>query len=378
VAIRFRKPATFLSGAVLFLFLPAVCAAAERARLLYTYDEIETSLVINDFKFLTPQHGVAIGFVFDRKSKVKPKTLITDDGGLHWKLNPAKDVGVCVFFLNESQGWMATPKDIWETKDGGNNWKKISGIDDVQRLFFLDAQRGWAAADKKKVYETADGGKTWTPLAAAEKPASNPDLTTYNWIDFGTPKMGIIAGWNHPPEKSLSGLPEWMNPDRPRFEREKPRVTIFLQTRNGGQTWDSTTGSLFGHVARVRLSPAGFGLGLIEFTDAFEWPSEVFRIDWTTGKSERVFREKNRLITDLALPPTGPAYLAGIEKLDRLSDSPIPGKLKIYKSDNLAGWSEMDVDYRATAHRAMLSALDDRNIWVATDTGMILKLPESR
>ena len=92
----------------------------------------------------------------------------------------------------------------------------------------------------------------------------------------------------------------------------------------------------------------------------------------------RVFRERNRLITDLALPPTGPAYLAGIEKLDRLSDSPIPGKLKIYKSDDLDVWSEMDVDYRATAHRAMLSALDDRNIWVATDTGMILKLPENR
>ena len=124
----------------------------------------------------------------------------------------------------------------------------------------------------------------------------------------------------------------------------------------------------------VRLSPAGFGLGLIEFSEAFEWPSEVFRIDWTTGKSERVFREKNRLITDAALPPTGPAYLAGIEKMDKLSDSPVPGKLKVVKSDDWSNWQEMEVDYRATAHRALLSAVDDRNIWVATDTGMILKL----
>jgi hypothetical protein len=100
----------------------------------------------------------------------------------------------------------------------------------------------------------------------------------------------------------------------------------------------------------------------------------VFRIDWTTGKSQRVFREKGRLITDAALPPTGPAYLAGVEKMDKLSDSPVPGKLKVVKSDDWSNWQEMNVDYRATAHRALLSAVDDRNIWVATDTGMILKL----
>jgi hypothetical protein len=44
------------------------------------------------------------------------------------------------------------------------------------------------------------------------------------------------------------------------------------------------------------------------------------------------------------------------------------------KSADWSNWQEMEVDYRATAHRAMLSAVDDRNIWVATDTGMILKL----
>jgi len=31
------------------------------------------------------------------------------------------------------------------------------------------------------------------------------------------------------------------------------------------------------------------------------------------------------------------------------------------------------VDYRATAHRVMISAIDDKNIWIATDTGMVLK-----
>ena len=105
----------------------------------------------------------------------------------------------------------------------------------------------------------------------------------------------------------------------------KSRRSPFFSSRarDGGKTWDATTGSLFGHVTRVRLSLNGFGLGLIEFSNAFEWPSEVFRIDWTTGNSERVYREKNRLITDVVLPPTGPSYLVGIEKLDRLTDSPV-------------------------------------------------------
>ena len=173
-------------------------------------------------------------------------------------------------------------------------------------------------------------------------------------------------------------MPEWMSPTSSRFQRETPRVSIFLQTRDGGKDWDATTGSLFGHVSCVRLSLAGFGLGVIEFSDAFEWPSEVFRIDWTTGKSERIYREKNRLITDVAIPPTGPAYLAGIEKLDKLTDSPVPGKLKVLRSDDLANWQEMDVDYRTTAHQAMISAVDDRNIWIATDTGIILKLAASK
>jgi hypothetical protein len=34
----------------------------------------------------------------------------------------------------------------------------------------------------------------------------------------------------------------------------------------------------------------------------------------------------------------------------------------------------MDVDYRAVARRARLAASDPGNVWVATDTGMILKL----
>ena len=49
-----------------------------------------------------------------------------------------------------------------------------------------------------------------------------------------------------------------------------------------------------------------------------------------------------------------------MEALGRLQHTPIPRKLKI----------------RATAVRAMLRAAGDGSLWVATDTGMILKLVE--
>lgn len=352
--------------------------ARERWRRIYFYDELESSLVINDFKFTSAHHGVAAGFLVDKKGKIKPTALTSDDGGVHWTFAPLKEVPLSLFFLDEKRGWIVADKAIWQSEDGGRTWRKLGNLDDAVRVYFLDAQHGFAIGEQKSVRETADGGKEWTDVSAAAQPESNPERTVYNWIDFAGSRTGIITGWNQPAGRGASGLPEWMSPSSTRFRRETPRVSIFLQTRDGGRTWDATTGSLFGHVTSVRLSPAGFGLGLIEFANAFEWPSEVFRIDATTGNSERVYREKNRLITDVALPPTGPAYLASIEKLDRLSDSPVPGKLKVLRSEDLATWQEMEVDYRATAHRAMLSAVDDREIWVATDTGMILKLAASK
>jgi hypothetical protein len=374
-------PARFLFSVAVVAVVTAAAAgpseSVERWRRLYFYDEMKSSLVISDFKFTSAQHGVAAGFLLEKDGKIKPTALTSDDGGVHWTFEPLKEVPVSLFFLDDKRGWIVADKAIWQSEDGGRTWRKLSNLENAVRVYFLDDQHGFAVAEEKKVYQTSDGGKEWTEVQAAAQPESNPEQTVYNWVDFAGSRSGIITGWNQPPGRS-SRLPEWMSPSAARFRRETPRVSIFLQTRDGGKTWDASTGSLFGHVTCVRLSPAGFGLGLIEFTNAFEWPSEVFRIDATTGASERVYREKNRLITDIALPSTGPAYIAGIEKLDRLSDSPVPGKLKVLRSEDLASWQDMDVDYRATAHRAMLSAVDDRNIWVATDTGMILKLAASK
>ena len=122
------------------------------------------------------------------------------------------------------------------------------------------------------------------------------------------------------------------------------------------------------------LSPTNSGgLGLLEFTQAFAWPSEVYRVSPKTGKSERAFREKDRRITDILITSTGTAYMAGVSTVGALYNGPIPGKLKVYRSEDLETWTEIPVDYRAEARYATLSESGD-SIWVATDFGMILKL----
>jgi hypothetical protein len=341
----------------------------------YFYDQNDSTLTVLDLKLSSAKHGVATGYL-TRKDKDKPTVLLTEDGGTNWSLVPVKEAGVSVFLLDDKLGWMAGAKKIWKTEDGGRVWRQQQALADVQKIYFLDAQHGWATAAQKKIFETRDSGEHWTALPAAAQPDTNPDYTTYGWIDFADGRNGMITGWSLPPRDG-SNLPEWMIPETSVARRERPRLSVMLDTRDGGATWTHSTTSIFGRLARVRMSPKGYGLALIEFTDMFEWPSEVFQVDWKGGgASHRVYREKNRLITDVAALASG-GYLAGIEKSDKVPNSPIPGKLKIVESSDLDNWQEMEVDYRATARRAILAALDQDNAWVATDTGMILKLDRS-
>ena len=132
---------------------------------------------------------------------------------------------------------------------------------------------------------------------------------------------------------------------------------------------------MFGRITRVRVRPEGESLGLVEFEEGFRFPSEVFRIDWRTGKNARVFAEQNRAITDVGLVSEGPWYLAGYEVVGKLARLPVPGKVKILRSSNGVNWEEMEVDYRASARRVVLAPAGQR-MFAATDTGMILSLEE--
>lgn len=351
------------------LAIPAL--SAERLRLQYLHDADNSSLVITDLQFPTVERGMAVGHLLQGGKRPKPAGLVTKDGGQTWSPIPTPAPAASLFFLNEGLGWLvADDGTIWRTAEFGRTWTQRDRLPGALRVLFLDENHGWAVGARKGVWETKDGGKEWTKLAAAAQPKTTPEFTAYSCIAFANPQMGLIAGFSRPPRRVP--LPDWMAPESQ--PREWPSITILLETRDGGARWAVSESSMFGQVTRIRLAPDGRGLSLIEFFGKFDWPAEVVGLDWHTGKSTRAFRRKDRLVTDVALPPKGPAYLAAVEPPGALSRSPVPGKLKLLKSDNLSEWKEMEVDYRAVARRAILAVPDAAHVWVATDTGMILKL----
>jgi photosystem II stability/assembly factor-like uncharacterized protein len=372
----------------LYLALLPPMAFAQRWRVQYFYDQDRNGLFIEDLVFPTAQRGIAVGTIYDElAANKKPKftVLVTSDGGEHWTLEPFKEHPRSLFFLNDSIGWLVTDNAIWFTEESGRSWKKIGeqvkpdkklapvpagGL--ILRVWFLDAQHGFAVGEQKTVLETHNGGATWTPVEEAAKPTANPAHTAYSRIWFDG-KVGIIVGGSIPPRSDDPNFPAWMEPERAVKRRQIPTLTLMLTTLDGGEKWKSSTAPLFGAVTSLRLA-APYGLLTFAFNDSFDWPSEVFSLDSRTGKNTRVFREKNRRVTDCAVFAGPRAYLAAVEPPGRLNSTPIPGKVKILTSTDLNLWIDMEVDYKAVARALILAGPDADHLWAATDTGMILHL----
>jgi hypothetical protein len=332
---------------------------------------VDSTLSINDFLFTSATRGIVCGVTTDRHGKESPLVLITIDGGQHWTATPVKEAGLSLFFLDDSTGWMLTDKGVWQTAESGRSWTKLkSAPSGLLRVWFLDKKHGFGAGLEKRVFETMDGGETWTLLPIAKEAQGDPTFTTYGEIAF-TGDIGIITGWNLPPRR---GGPDWMEPELAK-RRQLPNLAILLETKNAGKKWEKSEASIFGQVTRLSMTPQGTALGLTEFKDAFDFPSEVYRIDLRKGNSESAFKQKDRAITDVrAFAGSNHAIIAGYETSGTIYRSPIPGKVRVLTSDDLENWREMTVDYRAVAHRAMISGPDEAHLWIATDTGMVLKL----
>ncbi len=350
--------------------------AADRWDIQYSFQQPLSSLVISDLKFPSAKRGIAAGYIL-KNEKSSPTVLVTSDAGAHWTLVPVKEEPYSLFFLDDSVGWMVTEKGVWETEESGRTWKKLSNPPKgITRVYFLDRKHGWAIGNKMQALETKDGGVTWHPLAALDELKVAPEFTTFQTIAFGSGDFGIIAGADVPPRRGE--VPDWMDPAKAQNRRQLPTTLVLLQTLDGGATWKPSTASIFGKVTRISLTPGGDSLGLVEFASNFEWPSEVYRFHAGGGESTRIYRKPDRFITDILLTQSGTAYFAGTEVTSVVRDNPIPSKVKIIRTRDSQNFEEMTVDYRAHAHRVFLAAAPssglDPEIWVATDTGTILKL----
>lgn len=366
--IRFIRYALF--GAL--IFTGASLHAAQKWRMQYFYDKDDSSLDLTDLACPSPKLCVASGVITEGKHD-KGVVIITSDSGAKWQLVEVKEHPVSLFFLNENKGWMVTDRGVWETVEAGRSWKKIKDLKDLERVLFVDENRGWAVGAPKLVLETNDGGHKWTPVAEADKPPTAPDNTVYHWITFPTSKQGLIVGsWTLP--HSPRDLPDWMAPDRAKYRHQYPSVTILLQSVDGGKNWTQVSRTMEGLLTRFRFGSGDFGLALVEYPSSAELTSELFRMDLKATQNSSVYHDPNRTVRDFVVLPGGDVLMAATERVGKSNALPIPGKLKIMTSSTMTTWIDMDIDYRAVASRATLAAPDEHNVWVATDTGMILKL----
>jgi hypothetical protein len=346
---------------------------AQRWQMQYFYDRNKSSLAIADLSFPSAARGVAVGSIHEG-NRQRPVALATSDGGAHWQLISLKEEPLSLFFLNENIGWMVTEKGLWQTTEAGKSWTRMPRVPgQISRVYFKDEKSGWAVGAKKTVLETHDGGRQWTRVAAAAQQPGSVENSAYVWIAFATPQLGVITGYNRPPEQTFPPrLPEWIDPEAALHHRELPHLTLELETSDGGKTWKSGSASLFGLVTHIRFGPPGMGLGLIEFSDSFLYSSEVYRIHWPSGASEMIYRAKKFAITDVSVTPDGTGYLSGIVVAGELR-SVVPGRVEVLKTRDFSTWTDIDVDYRAFANRTIMAAAGGE-IWLATDNGMILKL----
>lgn len=348
---------------------------AQKWRVQYFYDQDKSFLNIVDLQFPSSTRGLAVGTIVEGGRSQKSVAVVTSDGGAHWQTINLEEQPVSLYFLSEGLGWMVTAKGLWQTTEAGRNWRKLPRLPGpIFRVHFLDEKNGYAVGAKKKVYETHNGGQSWAAIAAAAEPPGNPEYSAYTWIAFANPNAGIVTGWNMPPRRDQR-MPDWMDPEAAMNRRDYPHLSYSMETRDGGKSWKTSAASLFGQVTRLRFGGPGLGVGLIEYGAGFRYPSEVYQVDSRGGKNQTqtLYRDRRFAVSDVWLTKDNVVYLAGTQVTGQVRNI-APGRVQVLRSSDLSVWTEMPVDYKAVANRVLLAVVDEQNMWVATDNGMILKL----
>jgi hypothetical protein len=374
-----RFPKMFRPVLLLLLFLSSSVRSrgAERWKMQFYYNKDQANFDIRDLQCPSVQRCIAAGALIEKNEHEKGSVLVTSDGGKQWTFVDFKDRPLSMFFLNESVGWIAAERGVWETDESGRSWKKVDGLKKgIQRIFFVNRSHGYAIGYPNALYETTDGGKTWPKLpATSDVVLAKAESISYECIDF-LGDHGLILG-RVIGRMDFNRIPAWMDAE-PGMRRRGKSIVVSLETFDGGRTWKSTTHSSYGIPSEMKLTADAFAMVLLEYTQTYNVPSDLVKVKFAVKAAASVFSEHDRAVTDFQMLPNGEAFLAAVATPGNSNQVPVPGKLKILRSKNLKLWIEMDADYRAIAQRAVISAADAHHIWVATDTGMILNLVETK
>lgn len=354
--------------ALLLVLLAGIAPAAEW-NVRYFFDDARETLHFTALAFPSAMRGIAAGVIVDEEGKRKPRNVavITADGGNTWSQIKLDDEPVSMFFLDDSTGWMVGQRGIWKTEESGRTWKRISRQSNgkLLKVWFLDAMHGFAVGREKTVLESFDGGKSWKKVKAAEEPTGNKKIALYSQISFMNSQIGLIVG---------SAIPPTTRGFNTRA-RQVPTMTLQLQTLDGGKTWKPTSAPLIGEVTGLEMR-GDTGLALFSFTRSFELLSEVYELQLRTGGSPSVFKGKDRRVTDMALF-LDRAYLVAVEPPPRAEEPAfLPGAIHVLVSEDFKDWKEMPVDYQASGAQPLIDGPDADHMFVATDSGMILRLEQ--
>lgn len=353
----------------MLLLLLCLPVGAAQWKMQYFYDKDTSSLEIRDLRCPAVKTCLAASVLVD-KGKPKGTLVATYDGGAHWSNIDLKELPYSLFFLDSSTGWMVTNKGIWQTLESGRDWKKMSSLKGVERVWFIDATHGFAVGEMKSIYETKNSGKDWTKLNVPTPRTMEDKDVVYQGVTFSSPNHGVIYGsWN--PMQAIQQA-EWMEMDvtkRPKL----PISAVLTETMNGGASWTANEAQVRGRLIRLEFLDKHTVLALVEFLSGGDVPSELFKIDLASRASAPTFHQANRIGRDMAILPDGEVVIAAVEKMGKSNEIPIPGKLSIMHSTSLSTWLSENLDYRAVARKPILAAADANNVWLATDTGMILK-----
>jgi photosystem II stability/assembly factor-like uncharacterized protein len=140
-------------------------------------------------------NGISISFptatdgwaVSDQNTGVKPRILVTHDGGATFttqlvSADPVLDGRALsnLFFSDAQNGWaVGSNGTIIHTSDGGMTWVDQSvnnNSADFADVIFADSLHGWAVGGTY-IYGTSDGGLDWTPELTSGYPAGFTSIT---------------------------------------------------------------------------------------------------------------------------------------------------------------------------------------------------------
>jgi hypothetical protein len=339
---------------VLLAILCLLPATAREWKIAYFFDNARETLHFADIAFPSATRGIAVGTIIDEVGEHAPKhiAVLTIDGGVTWTEVKLSEEPRSLFFLNDSIGWLVTDKGLWKTDESGRSWRRLYKNSTLVSVWFLDEMHGFAVGAQKTFIETNDGGVTWKPVELAKNGPGAKNLTSFTSIAFANNKMGIVVGLE--------------------YGTLRP-TTIELETEDAGANWHIASAVLNGALIDLKLLDKS-GFALFSYARNAEIPSEVFRLDLQNGKTGSVYRRKDRRIFSVTAFPNQ-TFLAAVEKPARENPrARLPSRVHIMESADLKTWDEYRVDYRAYATGVVSAGFDADHMFVATDSGMILRL----